>query len=142
MEFVLQTAFGLLKLLTLVFAIIVPLIIILELFRSYGMLEKIIKPVSPLTYRLGFKQDSVLPLLAGVFFGISYGAGVLVGEAKKGRIIGNQAFLVALFLALCHAIFEDTLLFVAQGAIWWIIVLTRIVTAFMVTAMVALWLKK
>ncbi|RKX18189.1 MAG: nucleoside recognition protein [Candidatus Zixiibacteriota bacterium] len=142
MEFILQTAFGLLKLMALIFIIIVPLIIILELFRSYGVLEKLTKLISPLTSRLGFEKDSVFPLLAGIVFGISYGGGVLVSEAKKGRIVGNQAFLVALFLALCHAIFEDTLIFIAQGAIWWIVVLTRVATAFMITALVAIWLKK
>lgn len=142
MEFVLQTAIGLIKLMALIFVIIVPLIIILELFRAYGVLEKLTKLISPLTGRLGFEKDSVFPLLAGIVFGISYGGGVLVGEAKKGRIVGNQAFLVALFLALCHAIFEDTLIFIAQGAIWWIVVLTRVVTAFVITALVAIWLKK
>jgi len=87
---------------------------------------------------MGLQRDSVFSLLAGVIFGISYGAGVLISEARSGRITGRQAFLVALFLAVCHAIIEDTLLFVAYGAIWWIPVVVRLILAIAVTSAVAL----
>jgi len=141
-QFILQTLLGLLKLLVLIFAIIMPLMISLELFRYFGVLEKTTKFVSPITKRLGFLPDSVFPLLTGLVFGISYGAGVLISESSKGRITGNQAFLVAAYLSLCHAVFEDTLLFVAQGAVWWIIIITRLIVASIVTAIIALWLKR
>ena len=137
-EFVQHTTLGLAKLLLLVFVIIVPLMVALELFRHFRLLEMTAKFVAPVTRRLGFDSASLFPLMAGIVFGISYGGGVLVGEARKGRIIGNQAFLVAVFLALCHAIFEDTLLFVSQGAIGWIVVLIRLAAAIVITGLVAL----
>lgn len=138
MEFVQETALGLGKLLLLVFVIIVPLMVALELFRHYKLLEMATNFIAPVTRRLGFGPDSVFPLMAGIVFGISYGGGVLIGEARKGRIIGNQAFLVAVFLALCHAIFEDTLLFVSQGAVGWIVVVIRLAAATVITGLVAL----
>ena len=141
-EFTLETLYGLIKLLALIFVIIMPLMIVLELFRNYGVLEKLTKIISPFTRRLGYEADSVFPLLAGIVFGISYGGGVLIGESRKGRIVGSQAFLVALYLSLCHAVFEDTLLFVAQGAIWWIAIFARLVTATIITGAIALWLRR
>ena len=141
-EFSFNTALGLVRLLLLVFVIIMPLMIALELFRHFGLLDKVTRMITPLTKRLGFGADSVYPLLAGVIFGISYGGGVLISEAKKGRIIGDQAFLVAIFLAVCHAIFEDTLLFVSQGAVGWIVVLTRLLLACFVTAGAAIIIKR
>lgn len=141
-EFILQTGLGLTRLLLLVFIVIMPLMIALELFRYYGLLNKLVRLITPLTRRLGYDSDSVYPLLAGVIFGISYGGGVLISESRKGKIVGNQAFLVALYLAICHAIFEDTLLFVAQGANWWIVIITRLILAAMVTVVGAFMLKR
>ncbi len=136
-DFAVATSLGLIKLLGMVFVIIMPLMIALEISRGYGILEKIVKGIAPAIEFLGFKKDSVFPLLAGMLFGISYGAGVLIGETKKGRIGSDQAFLVAVFLGLFHAIMEDTLLFVAQGAVWWILVLPRLLLAVIVTSIAA-----
>ena len=141
-EFIFQTLLGLLKLLGLVFAIIMPLLMLLEVIRHYGLLRRFVKYVSPITSRIGFKDDAVFPLIAGLFFGISYGAGVLIGETRKGRIVGDQAFLVAVFLGLCHAIIEDTLLFVTQGAIWWILLTVRLTAAILITSLVAVYMRK
>jgi len=136
-DFVVDTSLGLIKLLGLVFVIIMPLMIALEVSRGYGILERIVKRIAPAIEIVGFKKDSVFPLLAGILFGISYGAGVLIGETKKGRISGDQAFLVAVFLGLFHAVIEDTLLFVAQGAVWWILVLPRFLLAIVLTGIAA-----
>lgn len=141
-EFTLQTALGLIRLLLLVFAIIMPLMIALELFRYYGLLARIARLLEPITRRIGFGHDSVYPLLAGIVFGISYGGGVLIGEANKGRVVKDQAFLVAVFLAICHALVEDTFLFVLQGANGWIVILTRFILAIMVTAITATMIKR
>ena len=62
-------------------------------------------------------------------FGISYGAGVLIPQAQSGELSRKQVFLTALFLCMCHAVIEDTLLFVLVGANAWVVVLTRFVAA-------------
>jgi hypothetical protein len=141
-DFSLQTILGLTRLLLLVFIIIMPLMIALELSRAFGLLKRLTKTLTPFTGKLGYHADSVYPLIAGFIFGISYGGGVLISEAKQGRIVGDQAFLIAVFLALCHAVVEDTLILVSQGAVWWIIVPVRLVIAILVTAMVAIILRR
>jgi hypothetical protein len=47
MEFVIQTGIGLIKLLALVFAIVMPLLILLEIIRHYGVLQKMVRYISP-----------------------------------------------------------------------------------------------
>jgi len=141
-EFGLQTAYGLVKMLLLVLSIIMPLLILLEVFREFGLIAKVASYLNPCTRLIGIKDNSVFPLLAGIIFGISYGAGVLISESKSGRISRQQAFLIAIFLAVCHAIIEDTLLFVAFGAIGWIAVTVRFSLAIIITAIAAIILKK
>lgn len=142
MPFISDTAFGLGSLLLKVFLIVVPLMVLLEISREYKVLDKLIKACYPFARRMGLKRDSIYPLIAGIIFGISYGAGVLIGESDSGRIKGNQMFLVALFLGICHSILEDTLLFAAQGANGFIILGVRFPLAIIVVYLASLILKE
>ncbi len=139
MEFITTTSIGLGKLLFLVFAIVVPLMIVLEIFREFNILDRFTNFLLPVARLIGFQKESIYPLIAGILFGITYGGGVLIGESSSGRIDAKQSFLVALFLGLCHAMIEDTLLFVAQGANPLIIVPFRFILAFLVV-LVASWI--
>lgn len=125
-----------------VFLIVVPLMVLLEVSREFKILDKLIAAAYPAARRLGLKRDSIYPLVAGIIFGISYGAGVLIGESDSGRIKGKQMFLVALFLGICHSILEDTLLFAAQGANGFIILGVRIPLAMVIVFFVALIIKE
>lgn len=142
MDFIIATSIGLGKLLLLVFAIVVPLIIVLEIFREFNILDRFTNFLFPLARIMGFKKESIYPLIAGILFGITYGGGVLIGESSSGRIDARQSFLVALFLGLCHAMIEDTLLFVAQGANPLIIVPFRFVLAFIIVFIASLFIKE
>ena len=142
MQFGIDTLMGLWSLMLKVFFIVVPLMILLEISREFKWLDKLIAACYPVTRRIGLKRDSIYPLVAGVIFGISYGAGVLIGESDSGRIKGNQMFLVALFLGICHSILEDTLLFGAQGANMLIIMAVRIPMAMVIVFLTSLIIKE
>jgi hypothetical protein len=142
MDFILDTSAGLSVLLLKVFLIVVPLMVLLEIFREFKLLDRMTDLVHRPVRRLGFKKDSIYPLLAGVIFGISYGGGVLIGESDAGRIRGNQNFLVALYLGLCHAVFEDTLIFVSLGANGIIVLTSRLLLATIVVFTVSLLVRE
>jgi hypothetical protein len=141
MQYAFDTLSGLILLLAKVFCIVVPLMILLEIFREFDLIEKITKPFKIPAKMLGFYEDSIYPLLAGVIFGISYGGGVLIGESNSGRIKGDQKFLIALFLGLCHAVFEDTLIFVSLGANGIVVLGIRLVVASIVVGATSFLLK-
>lgn len=142
MQYAIESLRSLGGLLLKVFCIVVPLMIILELSREFKILDKLTRALYPIARLIGFKRDSIYPLLAGVIFGISYGGGVLIGESSSGRISANQMFLVALFLGICHAVFEDTLLFMSVGANGFIILGVRITLAIVVVFMASLLLRE
>ena len=68
-------------------------------------------------------------ILVGVFLGITYGAGILIDEAKSGSISKEDIFYIGTFLMICHAIIEDTLLFVIFGADFTMVILIRTIAA-------------
>ncbi len=138
MEYATKSLIDLGYLLLKVFCIVVPLMVVLEISREYKVLDKLTRATFPVARWLGYKHDSIYPLLAGVIFGISYGGGVLIGESNSGRISVKQMFLVALFLGMCHGIVEDTLLFVSVGANGFVILIVRFALAFIVVFPAAL----
>ncbi len=112
-----------------IFLIVMPLIIVLEWAKTRRWFTRFIEATNPVFRPVGFRPQALFPLLIGLLFGIAYGAGVLIPQARSGDLDSRQIFLVAAFLGLCHAIIEDTLLFVALGGNGWVIVLTRFATA-------------
>ena len=113
-----------------IFAILFLIFLFLELVQRLGLLAKGNKKIVRLVRIFGFSEEAVAPLLAGIFFGILYGAGVIADLIKKQGVNKKQVLLVTVFLAMCHAIFEDTGLFLVLGAnIFWITV-PRLILAF------------
>jgi len=81
---------------------------------------RILTGESPLARRIlagmGLSPASGAPLMAGLFLGIAYGAGILLPAAREGKLSRGEVFRLCLFLCTCHAIPEDTLLFVLLTA--------------------------
>ena len=74
--------------------------------------------------------SAMMALITGVLIGITYGAGVLLKEAKN--MTRKQILSVCYFLMVAHAIIEDSLLFVLFGADLVLLVSIRLIFAFMV----------
>lgn len=91
----------------------------------------IIKTVLP--KRTGRASDGVMALIAGLFIGLTYGAGAIIAAAKEGALTKRDLFLIALFLTTCHSVVEDTLLFVAVGGSFGWILGVRLVAAVAIT---------
>ncbi|MEW6487460.1 MAG: nucleoside recognition protein [Thermodesulfobacteriota bacterium] len=117
--------------------IIVPLTVGYQLLRDNRWLSRRASPYGTAFRRLGLGQGALVPLLAGLVLGIVYGAGVLIQESRSGQMSSREVFLLSLFLCTCHAVVEDTLLFVVVGgdALW--ILGPRILLAVAATAVLA-----
>ncbi len=76
------------------------------------------------------KVNSAFSITIGVILGITYGAGILISEYEKNTLTKKEILYIGTFLMICHAIIEDTLLFVIFGANIWIIVILRVLFAF------------
>jgi len=68
----------------------------------------------------------------GTILGITYGAGILIKEVQSGNISKEDIFYIATFLMICHAIIEDTLLFVIFGADFTMVILIRTLGAIII----------
>jgi len=114
-----------------VILLITLLIFIMDFIKTRKFIEDSKKNVSK-----GFS------LTVGVFLGITYGAGILIKEVESGRISKNDIFYIGTFLMICHAIIEDTLLFVIFGADFSMAVAIRTVAAIVFSYILLFFYKK
>jgi len=117
--------------------IVIPLMIFMEIAKDIKLLDFIAKLFKPVTRLFRAQENSAFPLAVGIIFGISYGAGVLIKSSEEGDVDKQSLFIISVFLAACHAIVEDTLLFVAVGAQGLLIVLVRVLVAFVTTTIIS-----
>ena len=129
-QIVLQEIFtGGARIAVLVPAIIIPLMIVLALLTDTRLLDKGVGLIQPVMQRLNLSNRVAFPLLAGLFLGIVFGSGVIISFANDGTLTKRDLIIVLVFLGICHSIIEDTLIFAALGANWWVLVSCRFVLA-------------
>ena len=113
----------------LVPAIIIPLMVVLALLTDTRLLDRGVGFIQPVMQRLNLSNRVAFPLLAGLFLGIVFGSGVIISSANDGTLTKRDLILVLVFLGICHSVVEDTLIFAALGANWWVLLSYRFVLA-------------
>lgn len=128
---------GIARTVGLLLAIVIPLMIALEVLKEAKILERLARRAEPVAGRLGLSGRATFPFLAGLVFGLAYGAGVIIESAREGELSQADRRLLCIFLVACHAIFEDTLLFVPFGVNPALLLGTRLTLAVAITAAAA-----
>jgi hypothetical protein len=117
--------------------IIVPLMILIEILLAYRLIERMAAGLGFFSRVLGISRDALLPLLVGLFMGVSYGAGALMEINSRTPLSKRDFALLAIFIYCCHGIIETTLIFAAVGASPLFVCVFRLLAAVLVTAIAA-----
>jgi hypothetical protein len=113
------------------------LCIILPLTVSYEFLKHKSQEVEKKQFSLlGITQNGFIPLFTGIIIGLTYGAGIIIHSLRTSNVKKGEAFLILLFLSVCHAIIEDTLIFVVIGANGLILIVFRFLLAIILTYLI------
>lgn len=113
-----------------VIALVTLLIFFLDFIKSLSIIEKHSQ-----------KVNSGFSITVGVILGITYGAGILISEYEKGLLKKKEILFIGTYLMICHAIIEDTLLFVIFGANPWLIVGLRLLFATLIAYLIVKYFK-
>jgi hypothetical protein len=145
-EFLRSLATGSLDLLLRVFLIVVPIMVVLELFEGTRAFRAVVRAWARVVRHVGLDERSAAPSLVGFLFGLAYGGGVILRDIRRHDLTRRQVFIMSVFLSMVHAIVEDSLIFIALGAgIFWVVVY-RVVWAALVTVVVTAfathWLRR
>ncbi|MGI6450445.1 MAG: nucleoside recognition domain-containing protein [Desulfitobacteriia bacterium] len=113
--------------------IVIPVMIFIQILKDVEILPLLARLMSPFTRLLGVSNKTGITLLAGLLFGIAYGAGVIIQTAKEENLSKKDIYLVSIFLVCCHAVIEDTLIFAPLGINVLYLLLVRIALAIILT---------
>ena len=126
-------ATGSFDLLLRVFLIVVPIMVVLEVFEGTRSFRVVVRGWARVVRHVGLDERSAAPTLIGFLFGLAYGGGVIVRDVRRHDLGRRQVFIMSVFLSMVHAIVEDSLIFIALGAsIMWVVVY-RVLWAALVT---------
>lgn len=122
--------------------IVIPLMVVMQLAKDYKILDKISMGLNFIVKPFRMSKEATFPFLVGLIFGLSYGAGVILQSAKEGNLSKKDTTLIGVFLIACHAVVEDTLVFVVIGANGWLLLGSRTVMAILVTLVISRTMKE
>lgn len=117
--------------------IVIPLMIGIQILKDLKWLNVFTGWMAPVTRGLGMNENTALVLTAGLIFGLAYGAGVLLQAVKEDGVSKKDATLAFIFLVACHAVVEDTLIFVPLGIPVFPLFIIRLCTAIALTLIVS-----
>ena len=118
-----------------ILCIIMPLMVVMELARTFHIIEAVTRMTAPVLRLLGLDRSCALLWMTAAVFGLAYGAAVIVEETKNNAHDPKALTRLHLSIGVNHAMIEDPCLFLPLGlpALWlWI--------PRLVAAMAAVWL--
>jgi spore maturation protein SpmB len=124
-----------------ILAIILVLMIILQVMRTFGLAAYLVRILMPVTWLMGLERDTAFIWLTAALFGISYGSAVIVEETNRGGFSRKTLEKLHVSIGINHAVVEDPALFLplGVGAFWlWI---PRLITAIVAARLFDLWYK-
>ncbi|MCP3028147.1 nucleoside recognition domain-containing protein [Halobacillus sp. A5] len=116
--------------------IVIPLMVVMQYLREKGWLDRFSEWLAPATRFLGMERNTSMTLAAGLTIGLAYGAGLMIQAVEEDGVSKKDMFLAMIFLVSCHAVVEDTLIFIPLGIPIWPLLVIRLLTAVLLTAAV------
>lgn len=142
MDIVLNILTNLLSFIWSIAKVLIPIMIVIEVFKDSKLIDKMSNIIKPFSRFLTISEMSGVSLLFGVVFGLTIGAGAVIQSVKDYNIDKRSVFLITMFLSMCHAIIEDSIIFGAAGANIIILLATRIIAAVSITFILSRVIKK
>lgn len=141
MSFVIELFTNLLSFLWDITKVIIPLMIVMEIFKDLKIIDKISDTIKPVTKFFTMDEKSAVSIIVGLIFGLLFGAGAIIQSTQEHSIDKRSIFLICMFLSLCHALIEDTFIFGAIGASYAAIVISRVLAAVLTTLVLSRTIK-
>ena len=116
MSGIMDVLINLLNFLWSIARVLVPIMIVIEIFKDTRLIDKISDFFYPVTKFFTLSKSAGISLLFGMFFGLTIGAGAIIQSVKDYNVDKRSVFLLSMFISPCHAIFEDAFIMKAAGA--------------------------
>lgn len=103
------------KSLAMVYLAILTLLGFMRFLDRIGVTDIMTRALHPVLHFLGIGKAASTITIVGIVLGLAYGGGLIIEEARSGRIDRRDILFSLCLMGLCHSLFEDSLLMVALG---------------------------
>lgn len=117
--------------------VILPLMIVIQFLREKGWLAALSNRFAPFTKLMGMEKNTSMTLVTGLTIGLAFGAGVMIQAVQEDGVSRKDTLLALIFLVTCHAVIEDTVIFIPLGIPVWPLLVIRLVMAIVLTMTIA-----
>ena len=108
---------GTLRSMGTIFIVILAVLAMMDMLERIGFMALLKRVLRPVFSPMGIGDEASTITVIGLILGISYGGGMIISEARKGRIPPRQILASVSFMSICHAVIEDTMLVGSLG-VW------------------------
>ena len=100
--------------------LIVALMVLQRILEEFGVIRWLSRLLHVPLQILGLPPRTAFLWIVANTLGLAYGAGIIIDHVERGSLSDRDVLLINSHVAVCHALLEDTLLFVAIGvpAFW------------------------
>lgn len=120
--------------------IVIPLMVMIQIAKDLKWLDSFSRAMAPVTRFLGMKENTSMTLASGLLFGLAMGSAVMIQAVEEDGVSRKDVTIAFIFLVACHAVVEDTLIFIPLGIPVLPLFFIRIATAVLLTlVIVRLW---
>ena len=110
--------------------VVIPLMIILEIAQANGLLQRLNRVLARPFRRIGLSEEGAFPVVVAMVFGLTFGSGVILNHVQEGKITAREVKIMGTFIALAHALIEDTIIFFSLGAPLLLLLVPRLAAAY------------
>lgn len=98
------------------FVVLFSLLALMRLLDKLGVTRALARMLAPMLRLIGASRRAAAIAVFGLLAGITFGSGLILGEARKNELSKRDIGIVMAFLSLCHGIIEDTSLMLLMGS--------------------------
>ena len=128
-----------LNLSVMIFFIIMGIMTILEIFKTFDLIHPMVRILNPLLKLMGLNEKVGFLWLTAVVFGVAYGGAVIVEEVKAGHLSKEELEELHLSIGINHALVEDPSLFLSLGLSPFWLWVPRLIVAILAERLLTLW---
>ena len=89
-------------------AIILSLLLLMKILKHLGIIALLTRLLKPVLRALGMSEAAAPITIIGMTLGISYGGGLIIQEARSGRLTERDVFFSLALMGIAHSLIEDT----------------------------------
>ena len=120
-----------------IIAIVISVMIVQCLLEEFQVMDFLSRPFAPIMRLFGLPGKVSFLWIVINIVGYAYGADIVEGQIKDGKIKNQEADLFNHHVGFCHSLFKETILFLAVGIPLLWITAPRLVMAFL-----AVWIER